>query len=346
MKFKAAILEYTKKPLVVDFVESQELEYGQVLVKITETGICRSQIFEIDGERGQDKWLPHLLGHEAIGRVVQIGRGVSTVKEGDNVVLSWIKSMGISAAPAKFKWKNKQVNSGRVTTFSEFTVCSEDRCIAIPKHFTDAIGPALGCALPTGYGISLTLNGLKNVRNAAVIGLGGIGLSALLGIKNETKAKVFSIDLNEKRLSEAKKLGSDYIINPGKVNNIKEYIDLKTDGNFLDLVIECTGNISALEKSLELINNSGIVKFASHPKFGDLLTIDPFELILGKRIEGSWGGGVSPDIHFPLIASKASKNIKFCEFYKSKFYSLEDINTALNDLRNGLVLRPVIKLKD
>ena len=343
MRFKAAILEYIKKPLFVDFIDSKDLEEGQVLVKINETGICRSQIFEIEGERGEDKWLPHLLGHEGIGEVVEIGSGVTTVKKGDNVVLSWIKSKGLSAKPAQFKWGNKVVNSGRVTTFSEYTVCSEDRCIAISKKFTDIIGPSLGCALPTGYGISLTLNNKEKINNAAVIGLGGIGLSALLGVKNEIKAKVFSIDINENRLIEAKLLGSDYTINPKKISNIKDYISSKTNGDLLDLVIECTGNVTALEKSMELINNSGIVKFATHPKFGDLLKIDPFELILGKKIEGSWGGGVYPDTHLPVIANKTSKNRNFCDFYKSKYYTLDEINLAIEDLKSGRVLRPIIK---
>jgi len=346
MKFKAAILEFTKKPLVIDYIENNDLEYGQVLVKINQTGVCRSQIFEMDGERGVDKWLPHLLGHEAVGRVVQIGEGVTTVREGDNVVLSWIKSKGISAKPAKFKWGNKVVNSGCITTFSEYTVCSEDRCISIEKKFTDNIGPALGCALPTGYGISLTFDGIKSVKNAAVIGLGGIGLSALLGIKNETEAKIFSIDLNDDRLLEEKELGSDYVLNPIKDNDIEDFIYKQTNGQLLDLVIECSGNINALEKSLGLINHSGMVKFATHPKFGDFLKIDPFELILGKRIEGSWGGGVYPDTHLPLIASKASQNTKFCNFYKSKFYNLEDINLAFDDLRTGKALRPVISFKE
>ena len=171
-------------------------------------------------------------------------------------------------------------------------------------------------------------------------------ISENLVTKNETKAKVFSVDLNDKRLLEAKELGSDYVVNPTKINDVKDFIYKQTNGKLLDLVIECSGNINALEKSLGLINNSGIVKFATLPKFGDFLKIDPFELILGKKIEGSWGGGVYPDTHLPLIASKTSQNIKFCNFYKSKFYSLEDINLAFDDLRTGKVLRPVIAFKE
>ena len=100
MKFKAAILIKCKKPLAIEEINLNPLKKGQVLLKILKTGICRSQIFEINGDRGEDKWLPHLLGHEAIGEVVDIGKSVKKVAIGDKVIASWISSKGISAEPA------------------------------------------------------------------------------------------------------------------------------------------------------------------------------------------------------------------------------------------------------
>ena len=115
-----------------------------------------------------------------------------------------------------------------------------------------------------------------------------------MGTKHNSESKVISIDINEDRLKEALKLGSDFIANPKKLN-LSEYINSITEGKMLDILIECSGSIVGLNNSLRLINNSGLVKFATHPKFGELLTIDPFELIKGKKIEGSWGGGIEPD---------------------------------------------------
>tara|TARA_B100000212_G_scaffold306851_1_gene255640 strand:- start:1032 stop:2084 length:1053 start_codon:yes stop_codon:yes gene_type:complete len=344
MKFKAAILVETKKPLIIDEISINKLYRGQVLVKLNQSGVCRSQLFEIDGERGEDKWLPHLLGHEAIGEVVDVGEGVKTVQKGDNVVLSWIKSEGISAEPAKYNWGNKIVNSGRVTTFSEYTICSEDRCIQINKTLTSIVGASLGCAIPTGYGLGLTLYEMKFAKYVGIVGLGGIGMSALLGVQNESNAKIIAIDLSEERLYQAKKLGAHHIINASKVHDLKNEIK-KINPNLLDIVIECSGSINALNNSLKLIQNKGIVKFVSHPRFGDLLSIDPFELILGKRIEGSWGGGINPDIHLNKIAKKVSKNKDFLEIYSKKEYSLEDINNAILDLKSLNVLRPIINLQ-
>jgi len=343
MKFKAAILKNINEPLIIDEIENESLSEGQVLIKILQTGVCRSQVFEMEGQRGLDKYLPHLLGHEAIGVVVDLGEKVTKIKEGDYVVLSWIKSKGISAKPAKYFWEDKIVNSGQITTFSEYSVCSENRCLRIEKELAYKIGPTLGCALPTGYGISLTQPELKTAKYIGVIGLGGIGMAALLGALDQSDAEIFAIDVNQDRLKEAKILGAKYIFNPLKSSvETLDFLKEKTKNNMLDLLLECSGSISVLNNTLKLINNSGLVKFVSHPKFGDLLNIDPFELILGKRIEGSWGGGTDPDRDFKLIAEKILNNKKFLKLYSNKFYELEEINLALNELKIGKVLRPII----
>ena len=343
MKFKAAILKNIKKPLLIDEIENDLLYEGQVLTKILQTGVCRSQVFEMDGQRGLDKFLPHLLGHEAIGLVVDCGDKVTKVKEGDYVVLSWLKSKGISAKPAKYFWKDKVVNSGQVTTFSEYSVCSENRCLKIAKEIAFEIGPTLGCALPTGYGLSLTQPEFKTANYIGVVGLGGIGMAALLGALDQSNAEVFAFDINQDRLKEARILGAKHIFNPLDTPiEIIDFLRKKTNNKMLDLLLECSGSINVLNNSLKLINNSGLVKFVSHPKFGDFINIDPFELILGKRIEGSWGGGTDPDKDFELIAKKILDNKKFLKLYSNKFYKLEDINLALNELKSGKVLRPII----
>ena len=221
MKFKAAILIQTKKKLAIEDISCNKLSKGQVLVKIMQTGICRSQIFEIDGQRGPDKWLPHLLGHEAIGKVVDIGPEVSKVNIGNQVILSWIKSKGIEAQPAKYNWKDKEVNGGRVTTFSEYSVVSENRCVNLEGNLTKGIGASLGCAIATGYGITLTLADIKKAKNIGIVGLGGIGMSVLLGIIQETNSNSIAIDINEERLEEAKLLGATHTLKPGLLNDLK-----------------------------------------------------------------------------------------------------------------------------
>ena len=127
MKGLAAILVELNKPLVLEEIEIPKLSFGQVLVKVTNSGICGSQLGEIDGVKGKDDYLPHLLGHEGSGIVEKVGRGVSRVKPGDKVVLHWRPSQGIQSTTANYLWNGKNVNSGWVTTFNEKTIVSENR---------------------------------------------------------------------------------------------------------------------------------------------------------------------------------------------------------------------------
>src|SRR5215208_1273393 len=122
---KAAILAQSRQPLIVDEITlPDELDVGQVLVKILYTSICGAQINEIEAAKGPDKFLPHLLGHEASGRVIEIGPGVAHVKPEDTVVLHWRPSQGIQSTPASYQWRGEKLNAGWVTTFNEYAVIS------------------------------------------------------------------------------------------------------------------------------------------------------------------------------------------------------------------------------
>ena len=130
---KAAILYELNKPLIVKTIKPSKLIEGQVLVKIFFSGVCRSQLMEVNGARGEDVWLPHLLGHEASGEVIKVGKKVSKVKVGDKVVLGWIKGEGIDAPGAKYSSGNEIINSGKISTFSNYSIVSENRLVKLPK---------------------------------------------------------------------------------------------------------------------------------------------------------------------------------------------------------------------
>src|SRR5690242_3650954 len=146
----AAILARSREPLVVDEIALPEaLDAGQVLVKMLHTSICGAQINEIDAVKGPDKFLPHLLGHEASGKVVEVGPGVMHVKPGDTVVLHWRPSQGIQARPPAYTWRGNKLNAGWVTTFCEYAIISENRMTVIPDDFDLKIAPLFGCAITT-----------------------------------------------------------------------------------------------------------------------------------------------------------------------------------------------------
>ena len=136
MKIKAAILVNLKAPLEMAEIESPaQLNYGQVLVKVHYSGICGAQINEIEGAKGPDKFLPHLLGHEGYATVSETGDGVRTVKKGDKVVMHWRPSNGIQSQTPTYQWNGKTVNAGWVTTFNDHAIVSENRLTPIPADF-------------------------------------------------------------------------------------------------------------------------------------------------------------------------------------------------------------------
>ena len=155
---KAAILAQSREPLVVDEIALPEtLGVGQVLVKVLYSTICGAQLNEIAAAKGPDKFLPHLLGHEASAQVIEIGLGVTTVKPGDTVVLHWRPSLGIQCQPPAYQWRDKKLNAGWVTTFNEYAVVSENRMTVIPPSYNLRDAPLLGCAVTTAAGVILSL---------------------------------------------------------------------------------------------------------------------------------------------------------------------------------------------
>jgi S-(hydroxymethyl)glutathione dehydrogenase / alcohol dehydrogenase len=151
-KMKAAILVEQLAPLQVEEINLPDtLDFGQVLVKLHCSGICGSQLGEINGAKGKDKFLPHLLGHEGAGVVLECGPHVSVVKPGDSVVLHWRQGNGINAKPPVYSWNGKTVNAGYVTTFNEYAIVSENRLTPIPDDFPKELAALFGCAITTGY---------------------------------------------------------------------------------------------------------------------------------------------------------------------------------------------------
>ncbi|WP_293521968.1 alcohol dehydrogenase catalytic domain-containing protein, partial [Phenylobacterium sp.] len=179
-EMKAAVLFRTGAPLrILDAVEAPPPGRGQVFVALSHAGVCHSQVMEVRGGRGPDPYLPHLLGHEGVGRVLAVGEGVTRVVPGDRVVLGWIKGQGLDADPIRYRWRDLDLNAGAVTTFNTHALVAENRCQPLQDGVPDEIGVLLGCAAPTGAGI--VTNELKPApgASAAVFGLGGIGLTAL-----------------------------------------------------------------------------------------------------------------------------------------------------------------------
>jgi len=342
---KAAVLYETGKPLVVEYgIEIPALQSGQVLVKIAFSGICRSQLMEVRGKRGEDAYLPHLLGHEASGWVIETGAEVTKVKPGDKVVLTWIKGGGIDCKGAKYKLRDTHLNSGGVTTFSDFTVASENRCVKLEEGIPMDLAALLGCAVPTGAGI--VFNTLRPDKDAsiAVFGAGGIGLSSILGAKVHECSRIIAVDIENEKLELAREFGATDVINC-KTEDPVEKIHHITKGKGVDYSVEAAGSAQVIESAFKSVKyNGGLCVIAGHPDCKERIKIDPFDLIRGKKIEGSWGGACEPDRDISMYVDYYKNGKLPLEKMISRVYQLEEINHALSELEKGKAHRILIRM--
>ena len=340
---KCAILVKSKKPLVIDDVQlNQSLKFGQVLVKIKYSGICGSQINEIDATKGRDKYLPHLLGHEGSGIVEKIGDGVTRVKKGDHVVLHWRKSSGIEAESAKYIWRNKILNSGKVTTFSEKSIVSENRLTVIPKKFDLRVAPLFGCSILTGFGVVNNDAQIKIGQSVVIFGIGGVGLNIAQAAKMVSANPIIGIDTNNSKIKLGRRFGltHSFLAKTKKLNRkILKILNNKTGA---DVVIDTTGISKVIENSYNLTNENGKTILVGVPK--SKISIYSLPLHFRKILTGSHGGSSVPDVEIPRYIKLVDENKLNLKNLITHEFKLNEINKAIDLLRNGNCGRIIIKM--
>jgi S-(hydroxymethyl)glutathione dehydrogenase/alcohol dehydrogenase len=274
LKMKAAILVELGKELVIDEVTLPEkLEPGQVLVKVLYSGICGSQIGEINGVKGEDRFLPHLLGHEGSGEVVETGPAVRYVSAGDKVVMHWRKGPGIDAAPPLYSWKGRRLNAGFVTTFNEYAVVSENRLTKLPEGLPLDIAPLMGCAVTTGLGVINNNANVKIGESVVVLGAGGVGLNIVQGACLCSAYPVVAVDIFDNRLEMARNFGATHVINSVKETSLAEKIIEITGQSGADVVIDNTGSTDMINLAYKLAKSDGRIVLVGVPKKGDNISI-------------------------------------------------------------------------
>ena len=343
MKTKAAILVAPGEPLwIAEDLTVPMLATGQVLVKISHTGICGSQIMEINGNRGHDPWLPHMLGHEASGTVVDIGDGVRQVDSGDRVVLSWIKGQGLDVPGAQYKHNGKIVNSGPITTFSQYTIVSENRCTKISDDIPFDVAALLGCAVLTGFGAVSNFVGEVKGKSMAIFGLGGVGLSALMAAAYHKREPLIAVDVVQEKLVLARELGATHVVD-ARQHDAVDYIMKLTGG--VSFSLDASGSTDVIESAFRCVHRQGgVCVFASHPPYGKKISLDPFDLICGKKIYGTWGGESKPDRDIPFLVDLYSQGKLPLNKLIAGIYCLEDINLAVTEMQNRPLGRILIKM--
>ncbi|OGT23240.1 MAG: dehydrogenase [Gammaproteobacteria bacterium RIFCSPHIGHO2_12_38_15] len=343
MKFRAAILVELNKPLVIEEIElASHLEYGQVLVKVICSGICGSQIGEIEGVKGPDKYLPHLLGHEGGGIVVDVGPGVKKVKASDHVVMHWRKGHGVDAPTPKYKWGDQTVNAGYVTTFNEYAVVSENRVTSIPKEVDFESAALMGCAILTGVGVVNNDAQIKVGQSVVIFGMGGLGLNIAQAATLVSAHPIIGIDLFDDKLEFARKFGLTQVINAAKENDISSVVKSYVGEGGADVVIDTTGNTRVIEQAYALTHHAGKTILVGVPKLNHTISIYSLPLHFNKTLKGSFGGNAMPDEDIPRYL----KLLKIGKIQSKDFVShhmpLSQINEAISLLQNGKALGRVM----
>lgn len=331
---RAAILVELKKPLVVDEIGlPAQLDAGQVLVEIHVSGICGSQLGEIDGAKGEDRFLPHLLGHEGSGTVLGAGPGVRHVKPGDKVVLHWRKGAGIEAGPPAYTWRGAKLNAGWITTFNRHAVISENRLTAIPADSDLEVAALFGCAVTTGFGVVQNNARLKIGDSVVVFGAGGVGLNIVQAANLAGAWPIVAVDLHDNRLALARQMGATHLVNSAREDarvRIREVA-----GPSLDVFIDNTGQPAIIQMGYELTGPQGRVTLVGVPRKGNDISIHSLPLHFGKVLAGSHGGEAVPERDIPRYHAlfKAGR-IRLRELLTERF-ALQDINTAIARMRDG-----------
>src|SRR5262249_40255748 len=241
LRMKAAILVESNKPLVVADVElPPSLSFGQVLVDVHYSGICGAQINEIEAAKGPDKFLPHLLGHEASATVVDIGPGVRTVQRGDRVVLHWRPGDGLQADPASYRWNGRTVNAGWVTTFQEKAVVSENRVTRIDPDFDLRLAPLFGCAVTTAMGVINRDAGAGIGQSVVVFGVGGVGVNIVQSAALASAYPIVAVDIVDSKLEWARRFGASHAF-AAAAPDLAERIKAVVGPQGADVVVDTTG---------------------------------------------------------------------------------------------------------
>lgn len=354
---KAAILETLNAPLAVCDVDMAThrdnkgglllLDHGQVFVRVLVAGICGAQLQEIAGHKGDPAHLPHLLGHEGCGIVEAIGLGVTHVKKGDKVVLHWRKGAGADIAGATYQRseirdqksdirnQTSVFKSGPITTFSEYTIVSENRLTPIPEDLPDDLACLLGCSLSTALGVIENEARVKMGESVMIVGCGGLGLALILAARLAHAVPIIGVDINPRKSMLIESLGAMFMIDGSP--------EMFFDGKF-EVIIDTTGTVP----HLNMLAPSGRYIMVGQPNTSSYLTLTShFFSGQGQRIQATQGGCFSPSTDIPryvnLWRSGALNDYNKLITHRVTLDRINDGFDLLRDRKAGRVLVDINK---
>jgi S-(hydroxymethyl)glutathione dehydrogenase/alcohol dehydrogenase len=343
----AAILTQLNAPLeIADVVLPEVLQPGNVLVKIISSTICGAQLGEVDGSKGPDKFLPHLMGHEGFGIVLEIGPAVTKVRPQDHVVMHWRKGAGIDAATPKYKWGDKFVGAGPVHTFCQLAVVSENRLTAVRADTPPEVGSLMGCAITTALGLINNEAQLKIGQSIAVAGVGGVGLNVIQGAAMVSAYPIIAIDRVPDKLRRAKLMGATHTVLAPDIdltwNYIKSKFELIMGDKLLNVFVDCTGNTAMIDYGFCLSKKMILV---GQPKLDQAFVfVNARQHYTGKVLMDSQGGLTNPNEDIPRYLELYHKGKLELDSLVTDRFSLSKINEAFDMVRTGRAGRVALEM--
>jgi S-(hydroxymethyl)glutathione dehydrogenase / alcohol dehydrogenase len=367
MKSRAAVAFAAGKPLQVVEIDVAPPRKGEVLVKISHTGVCHTDAFTLSGDDPEGLF-PAVLGHEGAGVVVEVGEGVTSLKAGDHVIPLYTAecreckfclsgktnlcqkvraTQGKGLMPdgtSRFSYEGKPVlHYMGCSTFSEYTVVNEISLAKINPAAPHEKVCLLGCGVTTGIGAVHNTAKVKAGDSVAVFGLGGIGLAVIQGARQAKAGRVIAVDTNPSKFGLAKAMGATDCINPKDHSKpIQEVIVEMTDGG-VEFSFECIGNVHVMRAALECCHKgwgeSIIIGVAGA---GQEICTRPFQLVTGRVWRGTAFGGVKGRTQLPGMVEQAMRGEIDLDPFVTHTLPLERINEAFDLMHEGKSIRTVI----
>lgn len=364
MKTKSALLLEANTPFTIETLELDDPRDGEVLVKIVACGVCHSDYHLRTGTTQHP--MPVVCGHEGAGVVEAIGKGVTRVKVGDHVTLSWTPDCGrcfyclrgqptlceTFTAPiwagtmldgtTRLRRESEQVYTySGLGTFSEFVVVPEQSCVPIRQDVPLKVASLVGCAVATGVGAALYTAQVRPNESVVVIGCGGVGLNAIQGAKLCGAKQIIAVDINEAKMKLAYDFGATHALRNDE--HLLEAIQDLTEGRGADYAIEAVGLPKLQELAMAVVRAGGMAVLAGLSAMGSATNL-PGAILTRKEltIKGSYYGSVNPQRDFPMLLDLyADGQLKLDELI-SQEYPLSEINEAFDAMLGGEVARGIV----
>ncbi|WP_227714365.1 MULTISPECIES: S-(hydroxymethyl)glutathione dehydrogenase/class III alcohol dehydrogenase [unclassified Marinobacter] len=367
IKSKAAIAWGPKQPLSIEEVDVMPPQAGEVRIRVIASGVCHTDAFTLSGEDPEGIF-PTILGHEGGGIVESIGEGVTSVEVGDHVIPLYTPECGeckfctsgktnlcqkiretqgkglMPDGTTRFSLNGKPIyHYMGCSTFSEYTVLPEIALAKVNKEAPLEEVCLLGCGVTTGMGAVMNTAKVEEGATVAIFGMGGIGLSAVIGATMAKASRIIAIDINESKFELARQLGATDCINPKDYDKpIQEVIVELTDGG-VDYSFECIGNVDVMRSALECCHKgwgeSVVIGVAGA---GQEISTRPFQLVTGRVWRGSAFGGVKGRSELPGIVEQYMRGEFKLNDFITHTMGLERINEAFDLMHEGKSIRTVI----